>query len=894
MLLFLWSAHAATITSNNVTGNWNAASTWIGGVVPGAGDDVVINASATITVTANTSCVSITWTGNPSASRTLTINSGVTLNVSGNITLGTTTTNNRTRTINVIGTLNCGGSFTMQASGQDTRDIILTIATTGQVTIGGDLIMESTFARHHIDMTGNAQINIAGNVGANAAGSTAGGGFTNPPSGSIINLNGTLPQNYFTNNDPTYSGILKINNPSGVTFRKATNLGASTLTIGDITPNSLLKDSGFTITASGTLNLINGSTLQLGRVGGTGGTSTVFPSFGTRNIALGTTVHYAHANNAQTISTAPQYANLLLSTTSNQNKTIAAGTLTVRQNLTIEANTNFNGTNSPTVNIGGNFSNSGSFNSGTGLYTMNGTSDQEITSTTALTFNGGFTISNSGGAIVRNNNAAITIPSGDVFTITNGAIFYAGNNVISGAGTFTLASGGTLGIGAAGGIAATGTTGNVQTTTRNFNTGANYIYNGIVNQTEGTGLPANVNALTINNTGTPGNNTVTMESNVTVATNLSVLSGILDLATFTANRGSAGGTLTLSNDAGLEIGGTNTLPANYSTHVIGPTSTVTYKGTTNTIAALNSSQSYGNLVVSASGAVTTNNFGVSRALTVTGSLIANGGTVTMNNPLSSIANSGTLEFNGLTISATPTSQTQYNTSFSVGGTLTVPGGVVFAPSGGTITLSGNSASVNNSGTLTFNNLTVSGSNVTSTGNFAVNNTMQVSGTFNPGAATVVSGTGTLNGSGTVNVTRIIAVPSFGGQYTLTNKTLSNLTVNYTGAGAQTVSAADYSNLVISPNGTRTVTLVNGGTIRVSNTFTPATTNTTYIVTGNTFEYNGAGAQTITAFSYNDLIISNNGAKTILAGTTVKCKTITMNDAAVLTLPTNSVLDAELF
>jgi hypothetical protein len=171
--------------------------------------------------------------------------------------------------------------------------------------------------------------------------------------------------------------------------------------------------------------------------------------------------------------------------------------------------------------------------------------------------------------------------------------------------------------------------------------------------------------------------------------------------------------------------------------------------------------------------------------------------------------------------------------------------------------------------------------------------MTVNSTFAPAATSVISGVGTLTGTGTVRVSRIEATPSFSAQYTITNKTLSDLTVNYMGAGAQTVSAEDYGTLVISTNGTRTVTFVNGGTIRVSKIFTPTAITTTYLVTGNNFEYDGAGAQTITAFTYHNLIISNTGSKTVLAGTTVTCLTIEVNDTAVLTLPDTAVLNVTL-
>lgn len=88
------------------------------------------------------------------------------------------------------------------------------------------------------------------------------------------------------------------------------------------------------------------------------------------------------------------------------------------------------------------------------------------------------------------------------------------------------------------------------------------------------------------------------------------------------------------------------------------------------------------------------------------------------------------------------------------------------------------------------------------------------------------------------------------------------TVEFNGTGAQTIPAYNYYNITIS--GVRTtsnVTLVNGGTIGVSNVFSPTATFTTgnYINTNNTVDFNGTGAQTIPAFNYNNLTIS--GART---------------------------------
>ncbi|MEI9807857.1 MAG: T9SS type A sorting domain-containing protein [Bacteroidota bacterium] len=119
---------------------------------------------------------------------------------------------------------------------------------------------------------------------------------------------------------------------------------------------------------------------------------------------------------------------------------------------------------------------------------------------------------------------------------------------------------------------------------------------------------------------TPGQ-IVTLDQNRAPDGSLDVSAGIFDLSSFTINRSGGGGTLTVSNGATLRIGGTNGFPANYNTHAIGstsPFSTVEYAGTAQTIATLNSTQSYGILILSGSGVKTFTGETVNGVLSVQG------------------------------------------------------------------------------------------------------------------------------------------------------------------------------------------------------------------------------------------------------------------------------------
>lgn len=143
------------------------------------------------------------------------------------------------------------------------------------------------------------------------------------------------------------------------------------------------------------------------------------------------------------------------------------------------------------------------------------------------TIGGNFTVTATGsGALTLGGNLAVTGP----VTVGSEARLHCGTFAITGP-LFTLASGGTLGIGSPSGISSSGTSGNIQTTTRTFPSDGDYTYNGVAAQVTGNGLPATVNNLTINNSAG-----VTLGTAETVGGTMALgSSGLLKIGTIAQN-----------------------------------------------------------------------------------------------------------------------------------------------------------------------------------------------------------------------------------------------------------------------------------------------------------------------------------------------------------------------
>jgi len=335
-----------------------------------------------------------------------------------------------------------------------------------------------------------------------------------------------------------------------------------------------------------------------------------------------------------------------------------------------------------------------------------------------------------------------------------------------------------------------------------------------------------------------------------------LLNGATPSITFTGNTATNGGS-SVSTSAAVNVAGTNT--------TIGGDIEINTLGTW------------------------TNNTGSTLAPT---NVVITGGTFNMNNSTMNVSGN-------LTIGPGPVVGSTFNGNT---GTVNIQGNFVLNAGGapattlnagtGTFNFNGTGAqSISNGTSITFFNLT--DSNVTQpltlNNSLAVNNTLNVNGVnaiLSPVAAAVISGTGTLTGSGTARASRIAATPDFLTQYSITNKTLTNLTIDYNGAGNQTVNNTPaYSDLRISGSGIKTL---QGNTVITSDLTIAAANlasgNNNFALSGNWTNSVGAGGFTagtgtvtfqgstgIQTLSGNttffNLTLNNTGATTNFSNTT---------------------------
>ncbi|MFO0450304.1 MAG: beta strand repeat-containing protein, partial [Pseudomonadota bacterium] len=286
-------------------------------------------------------------------------------------------------------------------------------------------------------------------------------------------------------------------------------------------------------------------------------------------------------------------------------------------------------------------------------------------------------------------------------------------------------------------------------------------------------------------------------------------------------------------------------------------------------------------------------------LTVSGQVVIGGFGSTNNNRRGEVVlvSGATLEAEDIVLTrSTVGSDNPGVLSMATGGTLiantiTVGQGTgSWNPGTGTVILANsNNLTLPTSVFTSFNNLTINaGKQVTSGVSFSVAGTMTVNGIFTPGATShIVSGaSGTLTGSGEIDVT-LVSATALTTQFSIANRILSNMTVEYRGAGNQSMAGTTYGNLQTAGSGTKTLlgaTTVNDNlNIGVATTLNGGGQN--LIVKGNwinsgTFTH---GSGTVT--------FSGTGTQTLTGNSNFNNFTVT-NTASNISLPTNYTMGVE--
>ncbi len=289
-------------------------------------------------------------------------------------------------------------------------------------------------------------------------------------------------------------------------------------------------------------------------------------------------------------------------------------------------------------------------------------------------------------------------------TVQSGGTLICGTNVISSPvgsyGTFNLQSGGTLQMGNVSGITNYAASGNVQTFSRFYSAGANYVYNGSSAQVSGDGLPVTVNTLTINNAAG-----VTLTGNLTATNGITMTNGALSNGGNTLTNSSTlsyngSSTQTVgsewANSVSNNVSITNTSGVVLGGNITGYTGTITVGSGANFNLGSNTISGSGNISFSSGSILTTANANGVGSSNNAGIQLS--GTVSYSSTMSFVLNGGSAQHTGTDMPASVTNFTLNNShGATLDAALTVTGTCTLTS--GTITLGSHKLIIGTSGSI---------------------------------------------------------------------------------------------------------------------------------------------------------------------------------------------------
>ncbi|MCH2450893.1 MAG: T9SS type A sorting domain-containing protein [Gracilimonas sp.] len=512
------------------------------------------------------SIINGTYNGNDG---TTTFNGGVDVRSGGilNLDSGTITFNGQTFVGN-NGTVNLGDGNVFINDNLEVKSSGFFNAEDATVTVTGDANFTSngnlTIDNGTINITGNANLSSGGSFNLNSGNLNVGGGasFTSGGTVNAGNSNINLQGDFTVQNGSNFAA-----DSSTVTFS-----GDSTQTVnsnGDVTFYNVVVDSGAVLNTDGgsdnTIIIENNLVVEDGGGVDVNGddkidvqgdiqgdedaiaspnpfvVSAIAPNLTSVVITFNKAMKEAQAETIGNYSirrvsnsASVSISNAVLNTGGNS-KQVTLTISTIVENVEYEITiNNLQSTDNGTIST----NHKKRFKKANLIFYSRQSGNWSTNSTWSTTGHGGSAATSNPG---NTNNATVIVGDGDVVTIASstsivnqtsvqvnvsstlrvgsGGVLTTGTKSITGSGTFQVTIG-TLKIGSDSGISASGSTGNIQTSTRSFGASGSYTYNGVSAQITGSGLPLNVNDLTIDNA-----SGVTINADVEVTGTLSLTSG---------------------------------------------------------------------------------------------------------------------------------------------------------------------------------------------------------------------------------------------------------------------------------------------------------------------------------------------------------------------------------
>jgi hypothetical protein len=283
-LLLVTSVATATTYYSRASGNWNINTTWSTvsyasstntGTYPLAGDIVNIGGDRTVTVTAEAACSTITFA--TTNTNILSINTGITLTVSADITIPRSNTSEYNRIAVGAGILNADRILFTDAGTSSRHDIVIS---TGKVTVSGSIVGWGGSGSPTITFTGAGLLQVGGNMFTNAQGTlTTVAGSTVEYNGAGSDSVGDFTYDNLTINGSGYKTLSGLITTVLDTLRLTKGIvrtGSDTLMM--YTAATLIGGSSSSfVTTVDTLSGLGGNGAMAWTVAGTGTFTRVFP-----------------------------------------------------------------------------------------------------------------------------------------------------------------------------------------------------------------------------------------------------------------------------------------------------------------------------------------------------------------------------------------------------------------------------------------------------------------------------------------------------------------------------------------------------------------------------------------------------------------------------------------